>query len=157
MTNAPASYEEIRTAIMGLLQAQFRRPPTPAQAAANSPGDPWLPMEWENRQADPITPSTILWGRASIQWGDSGAASLGTGHRRTIGVLFVQIFQREKTGTKETNEAVDKLAAILDHLQLITPHCRITGRTVARDTVGMQKEGWYQSNAYLTFWADSMA
>lgn len=87
------------------------------------------------------------WVRLSINHGTSTTAALGTNPEvRRTGLIFVQVFIAENSGTRPANQIADSLAA---HLQYYRDgHFETLAASLTR--VGPQ-DGWYQCNVSLPF------
>lgn len=96
------------------------------------------------------------WGRFSIQFGSTAAGSVGRNKfDRTPGLLYLQVFLPENTGTKTILQCESALAALVndwkvregDHV-LTFQQVSIAGPPRTRDA------GWYQQNLVIPFQAD---
>lgn len=115
-----------------------------------------FPVQFENvtfRQ-----PTGEPWGRFSIRLGDRSNASVGTTHKRTVGLVYLQVFVPENRGTKPATELADRFAAAFDDRELTTDGgTMVQFRSASSETIGLTGEGWHQTNLSVPFWADRIA
>lgn len=79
--------------------------------------DPGFPVGWEGSVS--LQPEGFpTWGRWNILQGDTIPAIIGPGHTRGVGMVILQVFVKEEGGTKAFTEAADKVAGLLDRLEL---------------------------------------
>ncbi len=137
------SYDTIRRALEVHFKATFMAPQP-------------FPVAFENVKFS--QPANEPWGRFSIRFGKRENASVGTDHKRTLGLVFLQVFIPESKGTKPANDAADRMATAFDDKELETTDGEtIQVRTVELDPIGMTGEGWHQTNLVVPFWADKIA
>jgi hypothetical protein len=121
----------------------------------------------EKRFHDTWTTTPIVWGNVPfaeqtgpyvalfILDGEGHQVSLGTpALRRWAGVIIVQIFVEQDTGTKLARQYADTIGAIFDRAQFSygssgTIRCRIPSIT----PVGIEN-GWFQINVEIPFIRD---
>lgn len=123
-----------------------------------------FPVGWAGHaSAQPRAQAAKSWGVWSIQQGESqpaiiGAGSIGKGsHVRSVGILTLQIFCREQSGTAIFSKAAD-IAKALDFKQ------RVRARNGNRTVITMRsfsfggvsyREGYRQENLVCDFLRDS--
>jgi hypothetical protein len=84
--------------------------------------------------------------------GEGQQVSLGTpATRRWPGVIIIQVFVPEDSGTKLAKTYADALAAIFDRVQFSSGNSgTISCRIPSVETVGA-KDGWHQTNVTVPF------
>lgn len=113
----------------------------------------FLPVEYENVAFQP--PANAVWCRFSILSSERADAAIGVAFKRNVGVVMLQIFTPKDGGTKAANEATDKLASILDNASIAPGSGDIQFQTVSQRTVGLNRDGWHQKNAWCEFRVDT--
>jgi hypothetical protein len=108
------------------------------------------PVAYEN--VDFVEPAGI-WCRFTILRGTTIPAALGGMKKRTPGVLTLQIFSPQKSGTKAATDIADRFASIFDLAHIMTAAGMIRCDTTSVKTVGVQF-GWHQINAQVTYQRD---
>ena len=108
-----------------------------------------LPVAWDNLAISSGVATAqqdkAPWCRLTIQDGSSEFATHDTLTRRG-GVVFVQVFTDERTGTATARQKADDVAALLQGYT--TAGLRLRAASVAR--VGPE-DGWYQINVQVPF------
>lgn len=106
-----------RTAIQDAMNAAWAVAPSPC------------PLVWDNQPRP--NPAKAAWVRASLQFGSTQPAAVGTTFRRTSATLVLQVFIPEEKGTAIATKAADRsdaafmfkdVAFIVDAV-----NCRISG------------------------------
>ncbi|MEC7119305.1 MAG: phage tail terminator-like protein [Pseudomonadota bacterium] len=104
-------------------------------------------IDWPNRTAF-TPPDAGIWARVTIQYGDSFMAGMGdTPHTRDLGLVVVQMFDRQGNGIAALGQKVDSLRGHLayytvDQLELLA---------ASRFDVGDDGLGFYQINVIVPF------
>ena len=135
------SHAALRIALAEAFQNGFK---TGAPAAAP------FPVRYPNRPFK--EPRGAVWGSFSIQLASTEFSALGKNEERTMGVLYLQVFCPEESGTKAAYEARDIVAAAL------------MGQTISAGSngavefwetslreVGLDPAGLYQVNVMTDF------
>lgn len=103
-------------------------------------------IAWPNRPFD--TPTTGIWARITIQYGDSFMAGMGNNpHTRTIGQVVVQMFDRHGNGLSVLGQKADSLGG---HLSYYTVG-QLELLAASRFDVGDEGNGFYQANLIVPF------
>lgn len=107
-------------------------------------------IAWDNVHFTPTDGTP--WIRVSIQGSLSDFVSLGGASvkKRCLGIVFVQVFVPEGTGTQRADEIVDAIADALEARQLATGE---TFQATSKIAAG-NSNGWYQLNASTPFYYD---
>lgn len=71
------------------------------------------PVAFDNNRFVP--PASGAWVRLTIIPGDSFNASLGINHVRNVGIISLQIFVPEDSGTRQARQLADQAAVILEN------------------------------------------
>lgn len=107
-------------------------------------------IAWDNVAFKPVTGSP--WVRVSIQGNLNNFASIGgpSIKVRRLGIVFVQVFVPEGTGTLVADQLADDIADALEAKQLLT------GETfqASTKTEAGANNGWYQLNVSTPFYFD---
>lgn len=103
-------------------------------------------IAWDNV---PFTPPATAWVRLSILPGESFNAALGATAVRHPGVIVVQIFTPEDTGTAQARTLAQSAANVFNNARFSGIRCRAAG--IFR--VGTF-DGWYQMNVNIPFERD---
>lgn len=108
-----------------------------------------VPVTFDNQE--PLE-HTGVWARVTINHGDSETAGIGQGVRvRTFGVVTIQFFNKQYTGTNDVLQAVDVAISAFQHQQFNGITCR--SATVRR--IG-ERDGVYQTNLTIPFYRDEV-
>lgn len=111
-----------------------------------------IPVEYPNQKFK--QPTAGHWARFSLQFGGRDSVAIGNTRTRQVGILTLQIFAPEETGTATVYKAADLFAAIVDTKQL-TP---ATGLLVEFENAGtngpFSANGFAQLNADVAFRVD---
>lgn len=111
----------------------------------------FFPVQYENAT---FSQPNGCWGRLTILEGTRMNASVGKEHTRTPGLLVLQIFTPDGSGSKTARAAADLMGEVFDNLDL-PGDGGIVFRVVSFESVGLNKGGLYQHNASVEFYADS--
>jgi hypothetical protein len=115
----------------------------------------------ENNPIEQNAGATLPWGRLSLQMMDPQPASIGTGHLRMGGMIFLQVFLPLNKGTKRAYAAADKIDAIFRFTRLtFTPPTG--GRGFVEFEAGCSgpvsagtRDGYAQHNITINFRAET--
>ncbi len=107
------------------------------------------PIKFENA---PFAETTSAYVALYIRDGEGNQVSLGTpALRRWPGLIIVQVFVPENTGTRKAREYADDIGPIFDRVQFSSGGSgTITCRTPSIDVIGL-KFGWWQVNVTVMF------
>ena len=110
-------------------------------------------IAWENRRFK--QPDTGTWVRFTVLNGETRNAALSnTILKRTIGVIAVQVFVPELTGTKTAREAADAVATVFQNQQFSAGNSgTITCRAASIRSIGIDA-GWFQINVTCPYQRD---
>lgn len=141
-------FADIRSLITARFQAGF-------VAAAIPPADPlpFLPTQYDNMPF--TTPQAAPWARFHTVEGERQNAAVGVEFQRSVGVIYLQVFLPEGSGTKTAYDAGDVFAAVFDNADFGAVGLQIICRTVSVQRIGKNGEGWMQFNAWVTYQADA--
>ena len=105
------------------------------------------PVAFDNSRF--ISPTAGSWVRLTIIPGDSFNASLGVNHVRNVGIISLQIFVQEDSGTRQARQLADQAATILENQ-------RFNGiRTRAASLARVGESGSYlQMNLNVPYYRD---
>lgn len=110
-------------------------------------------VEMPNRKFDRGTSKT--WARLSVRFTGRENAAIGGAKRRTRGILYLQAFVPEGSGTKALTDAGDAFAAVFDNATI--PHASGGGHVVCSamniHETG-NREGYEQMTFGVSFYSD---
>lgn len=139
-------YEVARKVITGYFKTGFKKPDT----------TDWLPVEYPNRalEDDKKTGKTATaWARFTIVHGRKFAREVGTGSSRTPGVVYLQIFLKEDSGTLLARQIADHLVGQFENVHLQTDTGIIRFRSVSSRELPAEN-GWDRTNIEMPFERD---
>ncbi len=94
------TFTEARFDLSSFMKAEWI---TAGQSAAN--------LFYENNAAN----KTTLYGKLTVRFGDRDRAALGKGLFRSTGVMFLQMFVKEDTGTQQVDLLGEALVAAIEN------------------------------------------
>jgi hypothetical protein len=136
----PARFDDIRAAITRRFASGFV-----------SGAEPLFPVQYDNHG---FTVPVGIWGRFTIREGTRGNAAVGTAFQRHTGIVYLQIFAKEGTGTKPSNAAAALFGSIFDNQSISETWGDIVFECVTATTIGKDPQGWFQVNASVQYRAD---
>src|SRR3954467_13223184 len=99
------NFDALRKSIETTIQAGF----------VNGP-NAFFPITFANTPF--VQPKGATWGRVSIQLASTANSAIGHDFKRSLGMVFVQMFAGEDAGQKQQYQAADLLASILDDVTI---------------------------------------
>lgn len=136
----PARFDEIRAAITQRFAAGFVSGP-----------ELLFPVQFDNHG---FTVPAGIWGRFTIRESTRANAAIGDTFQRHTGIVYLQIFAKEGTGTKPSNQAAALFGSIFDNASVSETWGDIVFECATATTIGKDPQGWFQVNASVAYRAD---
>lgn len=101
------------------------------------------------------TPENAPWARLSIAQADRYDAAIGAGLVRDIGVVYLQLFAPDESGSKALMDLADLFCSAFDNVSLTSGSTALQFHRVKIAQIGKTTQGPYQVNASVDYRADT--